>query len=257
MNKNEQIKVIIVDDSPQARKLLRLMLKELAPEIYILAEADNVNSGISAILEHKPDAVFLDIEMPEKSGLQLADELIKQNINCEIIFTTAFNDYAINAFRLSAIDYLLKPINENQLLQAIEKLKEKKKSLTAIDRLKVLSENLNPVANDKLCIPIHNGYEYIPVNEIEYLEADGSYVHIFLFDKKQKTVSKNLKYFDQLLSKFSNFVRVHRSFCININCMSLYSKSGRGTITMKNGRIIDLARDRRAAFLEILENKNK
>lgn len=257
MTNNQIIKAIIVDDSPQARKLLRLMLQEFAPDINIVAEAENGNLGIVVIKLHQPHVVFLDIDMPEKSGIQLAEELLEENIQCQIIFTTAFNQYAINAFRLSAIDYLLKPINEQQLLESIEKIRQNVQLKTAQEQLKVLSQNLKPNEKQVICIPIQNGYDYININDIEYLEADGSYVHLFLMDKKQKTVSKNLKYFEQALESFSNFVRVHRSFIINLDLMKSFSKSGRGTIIMQNDKEVDLARDRRSSFLEILEKIGK
>jgi two-component system LytT family response regulator len=256
MTKIEKINAVIIDDLPQARKLLRLMLQELAPEINVLAEAENVNEGLEAITKHNPDVVFLDIEMPGKSGIQLAEELLKNKVECNVIFTTAYNTYAINAFRLSAIDYLLKPINEKQLLEAVQKIKDHKQLIHAQNRLRVLTENLKPTTENVLCIPVQNGFEYISVKQIEYLEADGSYVHIFLIDKKQKTVSKNLKYFEQALEQFSNFVRVHRSSIINMDYMASYSKSGRGTIILKSGKEVDLARDRKADFLALL-NKLK
>jgi len=257
MTTKENIKAIIIDDSAQARKLLRLMLHELAPEIMLVAEAENAAEGYLMVEKFNPDVLFLDIEMPGKSGIQLAEDLLKNNFNCEIIFTTAYNDYAINAFRLSAIDYLLKPIHEQQLIEAVDKIKEKKATKDLKKRLAALSENIKPTTDNVLCIPVQNGYEYILVKNIEYLEADGSYVHIYLTDKKQKTVSKNLKYFEQALSQFSNFVRVHRSSIINMDNMISYSRTGRGTITMKNGKEIDLARDRKVYFLQLLEKLKK
>jgi two-component system LytT family response regulator len=257
MTNKLNIKAVIVDDSPQARKLLRLMLQEFAPEFDIVGEAENGNTGIEAIKKKQADVAFLDIDMPEKSGIELAEELLKENINCRIVFTTAFNQYAINAFRLSAIDYLLKPINEQQLQESVEKIKLHVQLKTAKEQLKALSKNLKANEKQVICIPIQNGYDYINIHDIEYLEADGSYVHLFLKDKKQKTVSKNLKYFEQTLDSFSNFVRVHRSFIINLDLMASFSKSGRGTIIMQNGKEVDLARDRRSFFLEILERIGK
>lgn len=253
MTKTEKIDALIIDDSLQARKLLRLMLHELAPEINVLAEAENVNEGLDLISKYNPDVVFLDIEMPGKSGIHLAEELLKNKVDCNVVFTTAYNTYAINAFRLSAIDYLLKPINEKQLLEAVQKIKDTKQLKYAKDRLRVLTENLKPTTENVLCIPVQNGFEYIPVKQIEYMEADGSYVHVFLIDKKQKTVSKNLKYFEQALEQFPNFVRVHRSSIINMDYMASYSKSGRGTIILKSGKEVDLARDRKADFLALLD----
>jgi two-component system, LytTR family, response regulator len=252
MANNIHIKAVVVDDSPQARELLRLMLQEFAPDVEIVAEAENGNLGITAIKTYAPDVAFLDIDMPEKSGIELAEELVKENINCRIVFTTAFNQYAINAFRLSAIDYLLKPINEQQLIESVEKIRQQLQLKTAQVQLKALSQNLKPNQKQVICVPNQNGYDYINISDIEYLEADGSYVHLFLTDKKQKTVSKNLKYFEQTLKPFSSFVRVHRSFIINLDLMASFSKSGRGTIIMQNGKEVDLARDRRSDFLNIL-----
>jgi two-component system LytT family response regulator len=190
MNKSKNIKAIIIDDSIQARKLLRLMLAEYAPEIELIAEAENVNEGLIAIEMHQPDVLFLDIEMPGKSGIQLAEELVKNNIVCDIIFTTAYNGYAINAFRLSAVDYLLKPIEEKQLIEAVEKIKSRKELKFAQHRLLALTENLKPTTNNVLCIPVQSGYEYIPIKEIEYLEADGSYVQLLLIDGNKKLFQK-------------------------------------------------------------------
>lgn len=257
MTNNKTIKAIIVDDSPQARKLLRLMLQEFASDIEIISEEENGTLGIASIKLHQPHVVFLDIDMPEKSGIQLAEELVEENIQCQIIFTTAFNQYAINAFRLSAIDYLLKPINEKQLLDSVEKIRQHVEFKIAQEQLKALTRNLKSNQKQVVCIPNQNGYDYINISDIEYLEADGSYVHLFLKDKKQKTVSKNLKYFEQTLESFTNFVRVHRSFIINLDLMTSFSKSGRGTIIMQNGKGVDLARDRRSTFLEILEKIGK
>lgn len=246
------MKAVIIDDSPQARKLLRLMLQELAPEIKLIAEGENVNEVLPVIEKLQPDVLFLDIEMPGKSGLQLAEELMKNNTPCEIIFTTAYNEYAIQAFRLSAIDYLLKPIDEKLLVDAVRKVKEKRTLLQSHHKLIALTQNLKPTTDPVFCIPVQNGYEYILLKEIEYLEADGSYTHIHLINKDRKTVSKNLKYCEQALESFPNFVRVHRTHLINMDSISSFSKSGGGTITMKCGKQIDLARDRKSFFMDIL-----
>jgi two-component system, LytTR family, response regulator len=249
----EKLKALLIDDSEQALRLLQLMLEELAPEIKIVAISKNVEDGLKAIEKYKPDALFLDIEMPKKSGLQLAEILLNNESDCEIIFTTAYNQYAIQAFRLSAVDYLLKPIDENQLIQAVEKIKENRRLKSDRNRLSSLMKNLNRTTEKTLTIPIFNGFEYLSLKEIEYLEADGSYVHILMINGKQKTASKNLKYFEQTLENQSNFIRVHRSYIINIDNMRLFSKAGRGRLTMKNGKEIDLARDRRQAFFDLLK----
>lgn len=253
----QNIKAILVDDSAQALRLLRLMLQELTPEVEVIASAQNVDEGLLAIEKYKPDAVFLDIEMPQKSGLQLAEELMTNKTDCEIVFTTAYNEYAIQAFRLSAIDYLLKPIDEMQLIQAVEKIKDNRQLKFARNHLSTLTQNLNPNTEKLLTIPILTGFEYVPLKEIEYLEADGSYTHIFLINGKQKTASKNLKFFENALENQRNFIRVHRSSVINIDNMRSFTKAARGTIIMKTGKEIDLARDRRQMFFGLLEDIKK
>lgn len=248
MTEEKKIKAILVDDSEQARKLLRLMLHELASDIVVAGEAADVSSAVRLIRNLKPDVVFLDIEMPGKSGLQLLDELPRDEVHYEIIFTTAFNDYALKAFRLSAVDYLLKPIPENDLAEALERLRDRKDQKELKNRLDVLTSNLNSEKEKVLCIPVMSGYEYLKLNEIEHIEADGSYAKIICTDGKTKTVSKNLKYFENALNDQERFVRVHRSFLINLNQMKAFSRTGRGTILMESGKEIDLARDRREDF---------
>ena len=251
MTELKKIKAVLVDDSEQARKLLRLMLKELAPDILVAGEAADVSSAVDLIRKLKPDVVFLDIEMPGKSGLQLLDELPRDEVHYEIIFTTAFNDYALKAFRLSAIDYLLKPILEKDLVEALDRLRDRKDQKELKSRLDALTANLNSEKEKVLCIPVMSGYEYLRLDEIEHIEADGSYTKIMCVDSKTKTVSKNLKYFENALLDQERFIRVHRSFLINLDQMRAFSRTGRGTIVMKSGKEIDLARDRREDFFAV------
>ena len=248
-----ELRAVIIDDSAQARKLLRLMLLELAPEIKHVGEAENVNDGLRLIDKEQPDVVFLDIEMPGKTGLQLAEILLDRNFKGNVVFTTAYNAHAIKAFRLSAIDYLLKPIQEDQLTEAVEKLKEEKKNRDNENRLRALSENLHQERNEVLCIPSNNGFEYIPVMEIEYLEADGSYVKIYCVNNRSKTVSKNLKYFESALTDCTNFIRTHRSFLVNLYFVTNYSKSDGGYLTLKRNVQIPISRKRKQAIQDILK----
>lgn len=251
-----KIRAIIIDDSEQAIKLLYLMLKELAPELEVVATAKNVREGLALIHQHDPDALFLDIEMPEKSGLDLALELQKSAVDCNIIFTTAYDEYAIQAFRLSAIDYLLKPIEEEQLIQAVEKITKNRQLRSVQNNLDALMNNLQANSNKTLSVPILNGYSYLPLNEIEFLQADGSYVHIHMLKQAKKTISKNLRYFENMLESENNFVRIHRSFIINMESVEAYSKADRGIVVMKSGKKIDVARNRKQEFLLKLKGKS-
>lgn len=250
---NETITAIIVDDALQARRLLKLMLAEHAPQVVLKAEASNASEALELVKEHQPDVIFLDIEMPGKSGLQVVEELHKACLPCDVVFTTAYNKYAIQAFRLSAVDYLLKPIDENQLIEAVQKVLAKKSITNSNRHLEQLVENLKTETPDTISIPIVNGYEFVKLQNIVSIKADGSYVNIILGNGAPIVVSKNLKYFEQALEGFGQFVRVHRSYLINLQQMKRFERSGRGTIIMNDGSEIDLARDRREVFFAALE----
>lgn len=243
------MKSIIVDDSPQTRKLLRLMLAELATDIQIVGEAQNTQEALKLVAEHQPDLIFLDIEMPGKSGLQLVEELKDFRNNFHVIFITAFNQYAVQAFRLAALDYLLKPLKEKELLEALDKFRQRKSDKLSVEKFQKLAENLKIQNNHSVAIPVNYGYEYISVNEIEYLEAEGSYTHIFLVNGKQKIYSKNLKYFENLLQPFAVFSKIHRSFLINRQFIHAFHKEDRGLVEMKSGIKIQVSRSCRNDFL--------
>lgn len=243
---------VIIDDSLQARKLLRLMLQELAKDIVVVGEAATANEGLLLIQQHQPDVVFLDIEMPGKSGLQLVEELSRLKVDLDIIFTTAYNEYAIKAFRLSALDYLLKPISETQLVEALAKFREAKTLRNSKTQLQQLLRNLANEKDSSLSIPILNGYVFVKTADILYVKADGSYAQVMIKDKPPIVVSKNLKYFEQALEHHQHFVRVHRTYLINVNQMLRFEKANRGTIIMNDGTHIDLARERRDDFFKAI-----
>jgi len=247
-----KLKAIIIDDFPQARKLLALMLDEYKKDLEIVGEAENASLGFELIKKNKPDIIFLDIEMPGKSGIQLAEQLIKENLNPEIIFTTAYNDYALKAFRLSAIDYLLKPINEAHLGEAIQKIKKQQPDYNE-KKLQTFIDNYENKLPKTINIPTTSGYQFIKIETIMYIKADGSYTHIFTTNEKPITVSKNLKYFESALDGYSMFIRVHRGYLINVYQMKKFDKQNRGEIIMNDGAIIDLARERRETFFKLLE----
>lgn len=248
-----KLKAIIIDDSPQARKLLLMMLEEHSRDLEVIAEAEQATQGLDLIKKHHPDVIFLDIEMPGKSGIQLAEQLLNENITPAIIFTTAYNDYALKAFRLSAIDYLLKPINENHLQEAIEKIKKLHPKTEEEKKLKTFIDNYNTTLPKTLSIPITSGYQFLKIDAILYIKADGSYTHIYIDKEKSITISKNLKYFETALDGHPQFIRVHRSYLINLQLMKKFDKQNRGEIIMNDGTIIDLARDRRDDFFKSME----
>jgi two-component system LytT family response regulator len=245
------MKALIVDDEARARRILEELLKEYCPQITEIAIAEDVPSAVKAINLHKPTLVFLDIEMPQYNGFQLFDFLNEANF--ATIFTTAYSEYAIQAFRLSAIDYLLKPIQEQDLIEAIRKVQDQKNITQDRKRLQILTQNLQKDKPQTLCLPVLNGYEYVEIGQIEYIEAEGSYVNIQLTNDKKILISKNLKYFETLLEHFQFFLRVHRSFLVNINYIKSVKVGDKSTILMQSLREIDLAKDRKKAFLEAMQ----
>jgi two-component system, LytTR family, response regulator len=252
MSNANSFHVVLVDDSSQARKLLRLMLQEIDGDIEVIGEADNADEGLEIIKTLQPQAVFLDIEMPGKTGLQLAEELIDIQYSGKVIFTTAYDQYAIKAFRLSALDYLLKPIQEDELQQAIQKLSLETAKTDELTKLAALKENLKEESN-VLCIPNASGFEYIPLRNICYLEAEGSYVRIICKDKRQKVVSKNLKYFENSLDSIPKFKRTHRSYLVNMDEVVSFSKSDGGILVLSDGSKIPISRERRQEIEKLLK----
>lgn len=246
------MKALIVDDAPQVRKLLKLMLHEVAKDLKLVGEAEDLEQAVALIRSEKPDLVFLDIEMPGKSGLQLMDELQEAGTDFHIVFITAYSQYAIQAFRLSAVDYLIKPVKEKELLEAIEKVRNQTELKRTSQQLKLLADNLKIQMNKAIAIPVNYGNEYINAHEIEYLEADNTYVNLFFVNGERKLVSKHLKYFENLLCNFEVFIKVHRSYIINKNHIKAFRKEDRGIIVMNSGKQISLSRSHRQSFLENL-----
>jgi two-component system, LytTR family, response regulator len=225
---DNKIKAIVVDDEKMARVLLSGMLNEHCPQVEILQECHDLPSAVKAIVKHQPDLVFLDIEMPGHNGLELLDFFDEKKVNFSIIFTTAYNQYAIQAFKLSAIDYLLKPIDPNELKNAVARFSEFSANKPSY---KTLQNNFfNPKQEQKIAISTVNSIKYIDVKSILVLEADGSYTNIYLDSGQKITTSKGLKYYEDLLLHHQHFMRCQKSFVVNLEKTTEYVKSEGGYI---------------------------
>lgn len=205
------IKAIIIDDESKARNLLEFLLLDLDKDIQIFAKCHNLFTGIEAIKQHQPDVVFLDIEMPELSGLRLLDYIPEPDF--EIIFVTAYDQYAIKAFELCALDYLLKPIDDEKLALTIDKLG---KQIDIKLRLQMYDQNLQQQSPIKICLPRwQNGYDVLFVKDILAIEADRNYSIIHTLNKKYM-YSKSLSYFVEQYLPIDGFIRTHRSWIVNL-----------------------------------------
>ncbi|MEP6681969.1 MAG: LytTR family transcriptional regulator DNA-binding domain-containing protein [Parafilimonas sp.] len=246
-------KALIIDDEFQSRSLLHKMLQQYFPEIVIAGEASTVEGGLFAIKEHKPNIIFLDIQIKEQTAFDLLNRL--PEINFALIFTTAFDKYAIKAFRFNAIDYLLKPIVTEELIEAINKLKQRTpitKSASKEQVEQLYSDIKNPKKiHDKIAIPTAEGYMVIPVNEIVYCHANSNYTEFYLTNKKCILSSFTLKQYDEILTPQS-FFRAHRSYLINMAHVKKYKRGEGGEIVMSNGDEIELSRTHKDEFMHLL-----
>ncbi|WP_430409870.1 LytR/AlgR family response regulator transcription factor [Kordia sp.] len=248
------MKVIIIDDERKARNLLNILISENCPKITEIFEAEDLLSGIELIKKEQPQIVFLDIEMPQHSGLEILNFIEKDNFNFEIIFTTAYSEYAIKAFQLSAIDYLLKPVRATQIQETVEKaLKHIGKSQINI-KLEELKKSLASSNFNKIGLPFSDGFKFVDFNEIILLEADGMYTKITTVNESGILVSKPLKHFVSLLIKVKTFYRPHRSYLINLKYIKEYIKKDGGYIIMDNNETVSISKDKKEEFLAIVQN---
>jgi two-component system, LytTR family, response regulator len=242
------IKCILVDDEPLARDFLSTILSENCPETTIVATAADVLTAVKMIQEHKPDIVFLDVEMPGYSGFQLLDFF--DNIDFQVIFTTAHADYALRAFQVSAVDYLLKPIQIEQIVRAVKKAIILRGSNMSNENLKVLKENLQEGKIVKIALPVGTTLIFVSPEDFMTLSADGSYTNIVLIDGRKFLISKKLKEFEDVLKDYSQFFRAHRSHLINMKYVKQYNKSEGGMILMNHDIELPLSKEKKDEFFD-------
>lgn len=251
------IKCIIIDDEKKAReafeKIINLYFKD---KLIVMDKASNVKDGVMAINKHNPDVVFLDIAMSNENGFKLFEYF--DHYHFEVIFTTAYTQYAVEAIKYAAIDYLLKPINFIDLRDAIYRYKEKKQRDSRGKRMEILLDNLNTGTSikNKVALPTPNGYQMESINNIIYCKADVNYTIIHTVKNEKITVSKTLKIIEDILPS-EYFFRVHKSYLVNLNYIKKYSKNDGHFIVLENEERIDVAFRRVDDFIKALTNKRE
>lgn len=247
------IKAIIIDDEEKARNTLASFVKNFCEGVEIVAACPNVPEGVIAIHAHQPELVFLDVEMPEYSGFDLLNFF--SEIHFEIVFVTAFSEYAIRAFEVSAIDYLLKPVDIDQLIKAVEKVKAQTQTTTLQKRFELLKENHQSNEIRKMALPMAEGLKFVEIAHIVLIEADGAYSNVVMEDRSRILVSKKLKFFEDRLVNKKFIFRAHRSYLINLNHLTAYTR-GENTLTLDNGQTVSLSRDKKPVFEALLKELN-
>lgn len=245
-----KLKAIIVDDEESARNVLSSLLTRFCPSIEIVNKYSNVLSAVEGIKEINPDVVFLDIEMPNYAGYELVSFFDK--VNFEIIFVTAYDKFALKAFEISAVDYLLKPIEIDRLKQAVSKLESIQKLKNNTKNLEALKENLKKETLSKIIVRQNGDQEIVDVENIIAIEAQEAYSCIHTTTGKYM-MSKNLKHYESLLADNKSFFRTHKSWLINLNHLKSFSKS-KFEIDMNSGINAKLSKYRIAEFEELILN---
>ena len=243
---------ILVEDEEASRVTLRNYLAKYCPHVDLLGEASNIKEGYGLILKKKPQLVFLDVEMPFGNAFDLLEKF--DELAFEVVFVTAFSKYALEALNLSASNYLLKPLNIDQLVESVEKVRLHLEDQSIVKSSSILLENL-AIENKqlkKMVLPMLDGFEVVVLKDVIWCEANDNMTQLYLTDGTKRLVCRTLKFYEGVLRDY-DFIRVHKSHIININAVKMYRKGKGGEITLNNGVVLKLSPTRKKAFLEQFE----
>jgi two-component system LytT family response regulator len=246
-------KAIIVDDEANSREALKGKIKLFCPELDLIGEAEDVASAIKLCEINRPEILFLDVNLAGASGFEVLEQLMQsENKMPEVIFTTAHDEYAIKAIKFSAVDYLLKPIDPEELVKAVRKV-EAKSDFDPSLKLNALIENIRQATDSpkKIVIPSSDGLHLVRISEISRCESSSNYTQFHLSTGKTMLASKTLKEFDNILCDF-NFERVHKSHLVNMNFVKKYVQSDGGYLVMEDGSKIPVANRKKEQLVQML-----
>ena len=243
------IKCVIIDDENNCLEMLEWLLKTYTPSVSVAAMCSSAEKGIEAIREHRPELVFLDIEMPRMNGFDMLEKFDK--LHFDVVFTTAYDKFAIKAFKYSALNYLLKPIDPEDLIETIRRVDEKR-NIPSREQIELLFQSMRQVKNTppRIALTTGDGMIFVPTQDILYCEAESNYTSVMLANGKKVVVSKVLKDIDEALSG-PDFYRVHNSYLINLNRIKKFVRGEGGYIVMDNDVAISISRSRRQEFMEM------
>ena len=245
----KNITAIIVDDEKDSRETLRNYVGKYCPEISLIGECENIQEAKTAILKQKPQLVFLDIEMPRGNAFDLLESW--GVIDFEIIFVTAFSQYAVQAFNLSAAHYLLKPVDIEELEKAVLSVSSRITQKDKISHAQILIDNISAVQsqNRKLVLPLMEGFDVVKMSEVLYCEAQDNFTCFYFTNGKKSLICRNLKFYETALSDFG-FCRVHRSHIINLEYVTRYLKGKGGTVVLEGGKELMVSSNKKAELIK-------
>ncbi len=243
------IKAILIDDEMHCLKTLEMLLKEYCANVQVVEKCNDAATGLKAIKLHNPDLVFLDIEMPRMNGFEMLEHL--PQINFAVVFTTGYDQYAIKAFHFSALDYLLKPVEPKELINAVKKVEEQH-PLPLPEQFEMLLKKIGGSNSGftKIAVPTAEGFELIAAADVIYFEAESNYTHIFLKNKNKIIACRTLKKIEEQIQDYNFFVRVHNSYMVNLNEVTRYVRGEGGYLVMSNNTSVNVSRSRKDALLK-------
>lgn len=242
-----ELRAIIVEDEANSREILRNYLKKYCPNVKLLGEAANIEEGLALIQNHNPDLVFLDVEMPFGNAFDLLDKLPDRSF--ETVFVTAYNHYAMDALNNHAAYYLMKPINIDELIKAVDYVKDIKEKENALEGQVLRAKPIK--VEGKITLPQQDGFQVLEVGDIYFCKADDNYTEIYL-ETKKIVVSKTLKYFEDALSAY-DFARIHKSYLVNVAEVVKYKKGKGGSVVLSNGKELSVSASKKAKLLSYFQ----
>ena len=250
------MKAVIIDNEPPMVKALQGLLKMYCPQVTVIGTADGCETGRNLIMGQQPDLVFLDVEMDDGTGIDMVKSIKSQQLH--VIFVTAHDKYAIQAFQCSAIDFLLKPVDPDDLIRSVTRFEEARKATDLEMQLAVLTEHLKGGGNrqQKIVLSDHESMHLVKIEDITWCVAEGSYTRFKLLDGQEIMVSKNLKSYEDILSD-QDFVRIHNSYLVNINHIKRFERNEGGVVIMENGGVLPVSVRKKATLMNILKNWNR
>ena len=245
------IRTVLVDDETDSIRVLQKLLEKYCPQVAVVGTAEGVETALAVIQGTRPDLLFLDIEMMQGNAFDLLNQL--QPLTFQVIFVTAFDNYAIRAFKYSAVDYLLKPVDIDELVTAVDRVAERSQQKNIIDQMQVFLDNMGTfnLATQKMAVPTVDGLIFINLKEVVRLEAKSSYTQILMENGEVVTATRTIKDYEDILPE-GLFCRIHNSHIINLQKIEKYNKGRGGYVTLEDGSTIEVASRRRQEFLRRL-----